>query len=364
MTRYAPFPLTTTALLLVGCFTLGLLVATQAGLMGILLAVPLIGWFLRYCYLQVDAILAGAAEAPGASFDHLINPLADRRAIAQALLMAAGAGVVLATVKLLGFVAGAICTAVLLAWLPASIAVLAATGDPLRALWPPQLLAFARICGPHYMQAMLASVALGSLLFALLRFAAPLWIVFPATQLMLLMAFAMVAGALFEHSQELGLDPAQVNRPAADRASDRTSRQLERERGRMLERSYLKLKTGNPLESWKEVQAWLAQHDRGESDVAERSAILAITSTWDDPRPADRITDEVIALLLARRESARALEVLESRVAANPRFRPSSAHRPRLAELATAAGKAALRRHLDAFSNTLTQTASSRATRW
>jgi hypothetical protein len=358
MTRYFPFPLTATALLLVGGLTLGLLVAVKAGIAGILLAAVLVAWFFCYCYLVLDAIVAGAASPPGLSFE-ILNPLAERRPIAQAILLAIGAALVVATIKFLGFIAGAVCCGLLLVWLPASIAILATTRHPLQAIWPPQLIGFARSCGGHYTQTMMVFVALGSLLFGLLRFAAPLWMVSSAAQLMLLVGFALVAGAMLEHSHELGIAPEQH----AQREADRAARLLALQRRRMLERAYLKLKVGNPMESWQEIQAWLGQHGRGDRALVERRAILEIAGAWDDPRPADRIADEVIGLHLARRESGRAMEILERRLAANPRFRPGSAHRPRLAELATLAGKPALRRHLDAF-NTMTQTVPSRATRW
>ena len=49
----------------------------------------------------------------------------------------------------------------------------------------------------------------------------------------------------------------------------------------------------------------------------------------------------------ARRETGRALEVVEERLASNPNYRPKvTAHAARLAELAAVAGKRALHRQL------------------
>jgi hypothetical protein len=67
---------------------------------------------------------------------------------------------------------------------------------------------------------------------------------------------------------------------------------------------------------------------------------------WEDARPGDRLANELIGLLLARRQTGVALEVAEQRFAANPQFRPTSAQR--LTELAAVAGKRALRRQLEA----------------
>lgn len=350
MTRYFPFPLTTTALLVVGCFTIGLMIAVQAGVVGIVLAAPLVAWFFRYCYLLVDAILSGASGPPAVTFD-IVNPIAEWRPIAQALLIAAGVALVLALIRRSGFFAGALATGLLLLWLPASIAVLAATGHPLLAIWPPVLSRYARACGREFRQATLVILFFGGLLFGLLRFAAPLWITFCAVQLMLLVGFALVAGAMFEHRQALGIDPE--NR--ASREAERAARHLALQRRRSLERAYLKLKLGTPVEAWKEILTWLHHHGRDEQAVSERRAILEITSRWDDTRPADRIADELIGILLAARESGSALAVLELRLGTNPRFRPSSSHRARLAEIAGIAGKPALRRHLEtSFTGTQT----------
>jgi hypothetical protein len=81
--------------------------------------------------------------------------------------------------------------------------------------------------------------------------------------------------------------------------------------------------------------------------LLEHRAVLATAAGWDDVRPADRLTDDLVELYFARRETGRALEVVEERLATNPRYRPNNpGHTTRLVELAAAAGKRRLRRHL------------------
>jgi hypothetical protein len=341
--RYFPFPLTMTTLGVVAVVTMGLQLSVKAGIVGLLLAVPLTAWFLRYCYVMVDGLLGGAHEPPAISAD-LVNVIVDRRPISQAVLLAACVGLTLATVHLAGFLWGAVCAGFLLVWLPASIAVLAVTGSPLQAIWPPHLLAYSRTCGGDHRRVMLVVVILGVLLLGLLRFAAPNWMVFTAAQLTLLIGFALVGGTMLEHRQELGI----ATDHRAQREAERLGRQQARLRERMLERAYLKIKLGKPLDGWREIQAWIGQHGSGDNAFAERTALLEKASAWEDVRPADRIADDLITMLLARRESGRALEVLEQRMARNPRFMPASSHRARLAELAGVAGKPALRRQLEA----------------
>jgi hypothetical protein len=76
----------------------------------------------------------------------------------------------------------------------------------------------------------------------------------------------------------------------------------------------------------------------------EYHAVFDAACAWDDVRPGDRLANELIGLLLVRRQTGTALEVAEQRFAMNPQFRPVNA--ARLAELASLAGKPALRRQL------------------
>jgi hypothetical protein len=157
---------------------------------------------------------------------------------------------------------------------------------------------------------------------------------------------------VFEHRHELGIE----SRTRQEREADRAQREHVLERNRMLDHAYAKFKARQPLEGWKEMEAWLAPYRPGanvsdDSDdnlLIEQAALLESASSWDDVRPGDRLASDLIAGLLARKQTGKALEVLEKRLASNPRFRPAHGdHAARLAELASAAGKPALRRKLE-----------------
>jgi hypothetical protein len=342
MNRFFSFALTATTLVVVGAVTVGLLLSVRAGLAGLVLAAPLIACFLRYCYLMLDGILSGAEEPPAISAD-IVNLIVDRRPIFQAVLLAAMVGLTAMTIHVGGFLYGALCAAFLLLWAPASVAVLAVTGKPLQAIWPPHLMSYSRTCGADHRRVLLVMLVLGALLLGLMRFAAPRWMVYTASQLTLLIGFALVGGTLLRHRKELGI--AEDHR--AQREAERTAGRLARLRERMLEQAYVKIAVGKPLDGWREIQAWIAQHGRGDNALEERKAVLATAAQWDDPRPADRLADDLIAMLLAQGGAALALEVLEQRVTQNPRFQPSNSHRARLADLAGKSGKPALRRALE-----------------
>jgi hypothetical protein len=128
-------------------------------------------------------------------------------------------------------------------------------------------------------------------------------------------------------------------------------REHESERERAMVHAYMKFRVNKPSEGWQEIQAWLATHGSGADSndklLLEHRAVLATILRWDDTRAGDELTDELIELYLARRETGRALDVVEERLASHATYRPKSpSHALRLAELAAAAGKRALRRQL------------------
>ena len=346
MTRYVLLPFRGAPLLLVLTFTLGLVMAAHAGLMGIPLAVVLLSWLFKYCFILLDAVVAGAEEPPVLSIE-MVNPVDEQRPLAQAILIAAGTMLAFElgkhTTPAIGWLAGAL----LILLLPASIAVLGMSGNPLRAAWPPELLSLIRGIGRDYVLLVCSILALAGLVLALARYGAPDWVLVSGTQLALLLVFALVGGVLHEHRLELGIE----TRSLRERLAERTQREHASERSRVLDVAYGKFRVAKPLEGWQQIDAWLKLHggaaDPDNKLLLEHRAVLAAAARWDDVRPADRLTDDLVGLYLARRETGRALEVVEERLASNPLYRPRhAAHAVRLAELAAVAGKRALRRQL------------------
>jgi len=346
MTRYLLYPLRSTALVLVITFTLGWLVVLQARFAGVLLGLVLLSWFFKYCFILLDALVAGAAEPPVLSIE-MVNPVDEQRPLAQALLIAGGALLAFELGRLtfpaLGWIAGLL----LLLILPASIAVLGMSSNIVRAAWPPELLSVIHAIGRDY-ALLLASIAVVVLLvWAIVWSGAPFWLATAAIQLGFLMIFSLVGGVLHEHRLELGIE----YRSPRERRAERDERERISERARVLDHAYSKFRVGKPLEGWQELQSWLNLHghaaDLTDKLLLEHRAVLATAAGWDDVRPADRLTDDLVELYLTRRETGRALEVVEERLSSNPRYRPKNpTHATRLAELATAAGKRALRRQL------------------
>jgi hypothetical protein len=356
MNRYVLFPFRGGALMLLLTFTVGQEIALHAGWMGLPLALALLSWFFKYCFILLDAIVVGAAEPPVLSVE-MINPINEQRPLGQALLIAGGVALCLAAGKSLGVMMGWLTGAVLLLLLPASIATLGMTGHLLRAAWPPELWSVIRGVGHHYLLLIIAIPGLALFFVALAHYGASSWVLIGGGQLSFLLAFALIGSVLHEHRLELGIE----YRTMEEHIAERTEREHASERSRMMDHAYMKFRVGKPLEGWQEIHDWLKLQrapaggslagrpvvDPGDELLREHRAVLAIAGRWDDVRPADRLTNELVELYFARRQTGRALEVVEERLAANPKFKPTNAaHTLRLAELAAAAGKRALRRQL------------------
>jgi hypothetical protein len=334
------------SLALVVTFTMGLLLARRAGWIGLPLGFLLTSWFFKYCFILLDAVVAGAEEPPVLSVE-MVNPVDEQRPLAQAVLILGGAFLSFWVGRHTTVVCGWALGAVLLLLLPASIAVLGLSSNVARAAWPPELLGVVRGVGRDYLVPLGGIVAVAAASVGFVRWDMPTWLAVAATQLGLLVVFALVGGVLHEHRLALGIE----FKSARERLEERSEREHVVERNRMLETAHRKFAVGKPVEGWQEIETWLkskgAASDPTDKLLLEHRAVLAAVLRWDDARPGDRLTDELITLFFARRETGRALEVVAERLESNAHYRPREPTLgKRLAELAAAAGKRSLRRQL------------------
>jgi hypothetical protein len=347
MTRYLLLPFHFTPLLLVTTFSFGLLLAAKAGLGGIPLGFVLLSWFFKYCFVLLDSIIAGDEQLPVLSVE-MINPVDEQRPLMIALLIGAECLGVSALGKSLGAVGSVLAVVVITLALPANIAVLGITRNPFQAVWPPTLIHLVKALRHHYVLLNLSTLAFGGIIYGMAVHGVSLATALLVGQLSLLIVFSLVGGAVFENRLELGID----TRTRKERNAERAAREHRSERDRMLDRAYSAFRVRKPLEGWQEIEVWLRQHAQGDNLSVEYRATLEATSRWDDVRAADRLANEFVALLLAKRANGEALDVAEQRLATNPLYQPMPpAQASRLAELAGAAGKRPLQRRLTASGN-------------
>lgn len=329
-----------TALLLVVVFTFGLLIASKAGLAGIPLALLLVSWFFKYCFVMLDAAIGGREEPPVLSIE-MVNPFDEQRPLGQAALIALGVMAVLAAKAYVGPVAAYLAGGALIFALPATVAALGLSDNFFLAAWPPRWIQIIRALRWDYVALNAVSLVSFGVVLLLARADAPSWLGVAVLQLAILLIFALIGGTVFEHRMELGLD----SRSPAELREERDRREHDSARQYAIDHAYQQFRHGKPVDGWREIEAWLTVHAVADRRLNEYHAVLDAASVWDDVRPGDRLANELIALLLAQRQTGAALEVTQARIASNPRFRPLQALR--LAELAALAGKRSLRRQLE-----------------
>jgi hypothetical protein len=347
MIRYLQFPFHTAGLLLVATFTLGLTIAVDAGLMGIAAGLLFISWFFKYCFVLLDAVIAGAEEPPVLDVN-MVNPLSEQRPLAQALIIAGGVLLTLWVWQHAGVRWAYLCGGLLTLTLPASVAVMAISGNAFVAMWPPALVRLIHGLRWHYLMpvAMMAVAAL-SVRWMSVRDVS-LWLIIAVVQVLFLLTFSLIGGVVHENRFELGIDT--LTREEREKA--RAEAEHQRARAQMLDRAYAKFNVSESRLGWEEIQKWLAAYSE-DTLFMEHRAVLKAVSVWPDVRPADKLAGDLIAALLARKRTGEALEVVEGRLASNPGFRPAEeAHTVRLAELAGLAGKRGLRRVLESKPST------------
>jgi hypothetical protein len=330
-----------TPTVLVVTFTIGFLLAMRSGLAGLPLALMLLSWFFKYCFVVLDSALAGRNELPVLSVE-MVNPFDEQRPLGIGLLILAAVAAVFAAKAYIGLGTALVLATVFGLVLPASVAVLGISGNLFLAAWPPRLFETLRGLGSDYILLNLAILIVAAIAYAPIALSVPVWMSIAALQWLFLMLFALIGTSVFERRIEFGLD----SRTPEEHRAERDRREHEQARQRMVDHAYEYFRHQKPLEGWHEIDTWLKTHARGDRTLPEYHAVLEAACGWDDVRPGDRLANELIGWLLARRQGGMALQVAEQRFAANPQFRPASG--VRLAELAAQAGKPALRRRLEA----------------
>jgi len=339
---YLLWPLRPTPLLLILIFTLGLLLANAAGLIGIPLAIILVSWFFKYCFVFFDALVAGEEQPPVLSAE-MVNPIDEQRPLAQALALAVAASLLAWLQARAGRPAFVLGSLLLLAVLPANVALLGISGNPFHAASPLAQLRLIRGLGWRYLWLVLAIILCGASLYGLWHRGLPLALLLAGTQLAFLVSFTLLGAVLHANRVLLGLE----TRTRTERRDERERREQRARRRHMLDDAYAQLRLRRIEAAWQEIERWLAHECTKDTAASECGVLLEAVSSWDDATLGDRLANQCLALLLAHGETGRALEVLEKRLAVSRSFAPApAALARRLAELADLAGKRALGRGL------------------
>jgi hypothetical protein len=318
---------------LIFVFAFLLWITSGAGLFGIPLYLILLSWFFKYAYVLFDHVVRGFDEPPTLDLN-MVNPANEQRPLAQLLILVIlAAGVYFATVRFsasVGFGIAVLATLVV----PASIAVLGLEGNPLKAIYPVALVRMIAGLGPLYL-ALLGYIALVVLILGLLA-RLHLWLPLAISLGMFatLSVFSALGGALYERRHELGLEAWHSPERTAHKEAELDRRESER----LVTEAYGLARVGQHVQAWTMLEAWLIS--RG-STIEDYRWLLPRVTTWPNMRYANRLTQELVARLLALRLTGDALDAVTEQLKFDARFRPKTANTTlTVAQLATRGGGA------------------------
>jgi hypothetical protein len=282
--------------------TLVLAVGDAAGMLGIPLLMIGASWMWTYAYLLVNATAHGLPLPVFAVED--ANPWHEPRPLLQLALLAVAASLAWWLSQLVGSWAAVAVGGVSLLAFPASLALLAVEGEAVRAVSPVAIARVAAGLGVRY----LGLLALGAGYAALVVALEPLLprIALVALAQLLLFSLATALGAaLYARRHELGLDAWHA--PEHDAARD--ARAVERERAALAEELYGLIRARHADVAWTRAVAWL---EAGGRDPAAVRWLRERALSWDEQRFADRLTEELVARLIALGRRGEALDEVEA----------------------------------------------------
>ncbi len=289
-------------LLLTAVTTAVLAIGDAAGMIGI--PVLLIGssWVWTYTYLLVSATAHGR-PLPVLAVENA-NPWHEPRPLLQLAMLGTAASLAWWLGEHVGrWAAVGVAAATLLSF-PASLALLAVEGEPLRAASPVAIVRVALGLGPRYLAVVALGGAYGVVTIGLAR-VVPTFVVVAVGQMLLYSLATALGVALYARRHELGLEA--WHSPERDAARDAAL--ADRDRTALAAEIYGLMRARHPEVAWSRATAWLEAAGR------DPAAILWLRDRaleWDERRFADRLGEELVSRLIALGRRGEALAEVEA----------------------------------------------------
>jgi hypothetical protein len=329
--RYLLQPAHATVLVFIAVVSLGLTMAQYSSFYGVPLALMLLSWLFNYAFVLLEALANGAREPPVLAVE-MLNPLNEWRPIFQLFLL-----IIIASLLALVWRRVDVALAIALGLaafiaLPASTGALAVASSVWQCVHPLVLWHIVRALGVSYLAIVACVLGYGALIAWLQHTHwLPGWVVNAISVFAWLSVFAVIGGSLFEHRAALGHEA--IDSPELRAA--RRQFEIDRERGRFLDKVHAQARSGNLAGAWHTVEDELAvqQHAFEYYDW-----LLDRLGDREDLRLAARLAQDYIARALGR-DNSRATLIAQRSLRADARFRPrSGAQCLRLAELLRLSG--------------------------
>ena len=325
-------PFHPTNLVMVGIFGVLLTFCRSAGFYGLFASMFLLIWVFKYCYVLIEHLADGASEPPVMDID-MLSPF-ETRPWVQATLLFGGAWLCYR----LGGSAGIALGVVLLAMLPATVAILGMGEAPWQAVNP--LLWFRVIRGMGVFYAVLLGVLLACAgiyklfarldLWSLIENLIGVWCV--------VAFFSLVGACLYLRRKQLGYEPSR----SPERAAARAEGERLKLRARMIDDVFQLVRIGKHVDATAPLAAWL--RDTDPEHVSKDSYHVAEQALhWEFPAALNPIGSTLIRHLMRFGRPDAALAVFEILRKGAPNFTMDSASDLRtLAEYADSIGRESL----------------------
>ncbi len=266
-----------TPLVTAGSLALVLTVAGYAGLLGLPLALMFLWGFGNYLFEVVEHRALGRVDWPVISvetFTSLRRQLWLVEAGVVALAVAAYIGLKRLDVTPLEHLFALLA----LLSLPASIALLSVTRNPLKAMSPVHLAATVAKLGLDYL--LLLGLAAATLYSAVRLISGIGFFNWLAGMLCVLLLFNVIGHVVYSRRLELGLNPVR----SPELALARRQQQLARERSKTLNHVYGVISRGGGAQGFDELRKYLMAQEQ--DSLEARIWFFKRMADWEDPTPA------------------------------------------------------------------------------
>ena len=293
-------PFHVTSLILIAVFSILFTIFDLGGIYGIFASLITQIWVVKYCYVLIEHIADGAHEPPVMSTD-MLSPF-EIRPWVQVAIIVAGATLCVQ----IGGTTGLVLGCVLLALLPASIAVLG-VGEPFyQAINPLMLLRIVRGLGPYYLL-ILVSIPVYIGILQLLRVVEAWDIVNHVAGLVCEISFfGLIGGCLYLRRHQLGIEPSR----SPERTAAREEAERAKLRAQMLDEVFQQARIGKHIEATRPIARWLGALD-GETAARDAQFIATQAIGWAMPAGLNTIGSTLIRHWLRAGRPDAALLVFE-----------------------------------------------------
>jgi hypothetical protein len=294
-----------------------LLATCTRSLFGLPLELLLLSWFAKYAFILFDNTVRGFDEPPALDIS-MMNPYGEIRPTVALLIVSGMAALTWTAYERVGPAAAYVIGVLFALAAPSSIAVLGLESNALQAVNPIAWMQIIHGLGAYYWLTLGLVAAEFALLYLLGHLPLGLVLQYASGMFGTLSAFSLLAGALYERRDPLGL----VTWVSPERIAEKQRQEDHRQDEKVITEAYGLMRTMRHQDSWRMLQSWLEA--QGFSPEAYRW-LTEQTDRWEDPRYAMRLAQDWVERLLTQKQVGQGLSVVVSRLQRDPAFRPKTA---------------------------------------